>query len=290
MILIDGKKIAANIRLEIRSQIDERISQGKKIPHLAAILVGEDGASQTYVNLKMKACIEVGMKSSLIRKSADISEEDLLDEVRALNNNQDIDGFIVQVPLPKHISEQKVIEAIDPAKDVDGFHPVNVGRMVQGIESFTPATPTGIMELLSRYKIETSGKSCVIIGRSNIVGTPMALMLSRKGYPGDCTVTICHSKTKNLAEITRQADILIPALGRPGFLTADMVKDGAVIIDVGTTRVPSAETKSGFRLKGDVDFDKVAPKCSFITPVPGGVGPMTIATLISNTLKASQNK
>lgn len=290
MIIIDGKKIAADIRSEIRSQIDDLLKQGGKIPHLAAILVGDDGASETYVKLKMKACLEVGMKSSLIRKSADITEDELLDEVRALNHNRDIDGFIVQVPLPGHISEQKVIEAIDPAKDVDGFHPINVGRMVQGIESFTPATPTGIMELISRYKIETSGKSCVIIGRSNIVGTPMALMLSRKGYPGDCTVTICHSKTKNLSEITRQADILITALGRPGFLTADMVKNGAVIIDVGTTRVPSTETKSGFRLKGDVAFEEVAPKCSYITPVPGGVGPMTIATLIKNTLKASQKK
>lgn len=290
MIIIDGKKIAADIRSEIRSQIDNKLKLGGKIPHLAAILVGDDGASETYVKLKMKACAEVGMKSSLIRKSVDITEDELLDEVRALNDNMDIDGFIVQVPLPGHISEQKVIEAINPAKDVDGFHPVNVGRMVQGIESFTPATPTGIMELISRYKIETSGKSCVIIGRSNIVGTPMALMLSRKGYPGDCTITICHSKTRNLSEITRQADILIPALGRPGFLTADMVKDGAVIIDVGTTRVPSTETKSGFRLKGDVAFDEVAPKCSYITPVPGGVGPMTIATLIKNTLKASQNK
>lgn len=290
MIIIDGKKIAADIRSEIRSQIDDQLQQGGKIPHLAAILVGDDGASETYVKLKMKACLEVGMKSSLIRKSADITEDELLDEVRTLNDNRDIDGFIVQVPLPDHISEQKVIEAIDPAKDVDGFHPINVGRMVQGIESFTPATPTGIMELFSRYKIETSGKSCVIIGRSNIVGTPMALMLSRKGYPGDCTVTICHSKTKNLSEITRQADILITALGRPGFLTADMVKDGAVIIDVGTTRVPSTETKSGFRLKGDVAFEEVAPKCSYITPVPGGVGPMTIATLIKNTLKASQKK
>ncbi|MEA1878024.1 MAG: tetrahydrofolate dehydrogenase/cyclohydrolase catalytic domain-containing protein [Bacteroidota bacterium] len=290
MIIIDGKKIAADIRSEIRTQIENKLQQGGKIPHLAAILVGDDGASETYVKLKMKACAEVGMKSSLIRKSVDITEDELLDEVRALNDNQDIDGFIVQVPLPGHISEQKIIEAIDPAKDVDGFHPVNVGRMVQGIESFTPATPTGIMELISRYKIETSGKSCVIIGRSNIVGTPMALMLSRKGYPGDCTVTICHSKTRNLSEITRQADILIPALGRPGFLTADMVKEGAVIIDVGTTRVPSTETKSGFRLKGDVAFEEVAPKCSYITPVPGGVGPMTIASLIKNTLQASFGK
>jgi len=290
MILIDGKEVAAQIRSEIRAEIENKLKKGGKIPHLAAILVGNDGASETYVNLKMKACQEVGMKSSLIRKPENISEGELLNEVLALNKNEDIDGFIVQVPLPDHISEQKVIEAIDPAKDVDGFHPINVGRMVQGIESFTPATPTGIMELISRYKIETSGKSCVIIGRSNIVGTPMSLMLSRKGYPGDCTVTICHSKTKNLSEITRQADILIPALGRPGFLTADMVKDGAVIIDVGTTRVASTETKSGFRLKGDVAFDEVAPKCSYITPVPGGVGPMTIATLIKQTLKASSGK
>ena len=290
MILIDGKKVAAQIRSEICAEIKDKLKKGGKIPHLAAILVGNDGVSETYVNLKMKACQEVGMKSSLIRKPENISEDELLNEVLALNENEDIDGFIVQVPLPDHISEQKVIEVIDPAKDVDGFHPINVGRMVQGIESFTPATPTGIMELISRYKIETSGKSCVIIGRSNIVGTPMSLMLSRKGYPGDCTVTICHSKTKNLSEITRQADILIPALGRPGFLTADMVKDGAVIIDVGTTRVASTETKSGFRLKGDVAFEEVAPKCSYITPVPGGVGPMTIATLIKQTLKASSGK
>lgn len=290
MILIDGKKVAAEIRSEIRIEIEKSLKDGGKIPHLAAILVGNDGASETYVNLKMKACKEVGMNSSLVRKPESITEEELLLEIKILNEDPDIDGFIVQVPLPDHISEQKVIESIDPSKDVDGFHPINIGRMVQGSESFTPATPTGIMELISRYKIETSGKHCVIIGRSNIVGTPMALMLSRKSYPGDCTVTICHSRTKNLSEITRQADIIITALGRPGFLKADMVKDGAVIIDVGTTRVPSTETKSGFRLKGDVAFEEVSPKCSYITPVPGGVGPMTIATLIKNTLKASFKK
>lgn len=290
MILIDGKKVAADIRSEIRIEIENRLKSGAKIPHLAAILVGNDGGSETYVSLKMKACNEVGMNSSLIRKPADVTEQELLDEVKALNENPDVDGFIVQVPLPDHISEQKVIEAIHPSKDVDGFHPLNIGRMVQGLESFTPATPTGIMELISRYKIETEGKYCVIVGRSNIVGTPMALMLSRKSYPGNCTVTICHSRTKNLPEITRQADIIIAALGCPGFLKADMVKEGAVIIDVGTTRVPSTETKSGFRLKGDVAFEEVSPKCSYITPVPGGVGPMTIATLIKNTLKASLEK
>ncbi|MBT3751343.1 MAG: bifunctional 5,10-methylene-tetrahydrofolate dehydrogenase/5,10-methylene-tetrahydrofolate cyclohydrolase [Bacteroidetes bacterium] len=288
MILIDGKKVAADIRQEIKEEITSRLENGGKIPHLAAILVGEDGASHTYVNLKMKACQEVGMKSSLILKAADISENDLLAEVQKLNDNPDVDGFIVQVPLPDHISEQKLIEAIDPKKDVDGFHPVNMGRMVQGLPSFSPATPSGIIELIERYKIPTSGKHCVVIGRSNIVGTPLALMLSRKSYPGDCTVTLCHSRTKNLKEMTLQADILIPALGNPGFLKADMVKEGAVIIDVGTTRVSSSETKSGFRLKGDVDFENVAPKCSYITPVPGGVGPMTIATLIKNTLKASK--
>jgi len=286
MILIDGKKISADVRSEIKTEIDERIKNGEKIPHLAAILVGNDGASETYVTLKMKACENVGMKSSMIRKSEDVSEAELLAEVEKLNNDPDVDGFIVQVPLPDHISEEKVIETINPKKDVDGFHPVNVGRMVQGLDSFCPATPTGILELISRYNIETSGKHCVIIGRSNIVGTPMALMMSRRSYPGDCTVTICHSRTKNLKEICLQADILIPALGRPGFVTEDMVKEGAVVIDVGTTRVPSSETKSGCRLKGDVDFENVAPKCSYITPVPGGVGPMTIATLIKNTLKA----
>ncbi|MCD6346532.1 MAG: bifunctional 5,10-methylene-tetrahydrofolate dehydrogenase/5,10-methylene-tetrahydrofolate cyclohydrolase [Bacteroidales bacterium] len=287
MILIDGKKIAGDIRQEIKSEIISRLSKGRKIPHLAAVLVGEDGASETYVRLKMKACEEVGMKSTLVRRSADISEDELLNEVQKLNDDSDIDGFIVQVPLPDHISEQKVIEAISPVKDVDGFHPVNVGRMVQGLPSMTPATPTGILELIERYKIQTEGKHCVVVGRSNIVGTPLSIMLSRKTYPGNCTVTVCHSRTKNLKEYTLQADILIAALGRPGFLTADMVKEGAVVIDVGTTRVPSTKTKSGFRLKGDVLFDEVAPKCSYITPVPGGVGPMTIAILIKNTLKAS---
>lgn len=290
MIVIDGKKVAADIRVEIREELDKRKRSGGKIPHLAAVLVGNDGASETYVSLKMKACEEVGMKSSLIRRPAEITEAELLEEVHLLNQNPDVDGFIVQVPLPAHISEQKILEAVDPSKDVDGFHPINVGRMVQGLDSFTPATPTGILELISRYRIETAGKHCVIIGRSNIVGTPMALMLSRKGYPGDCTVTICHSRTKDLQTITLQADILITALGRPGFLKANMVKDGAVVIDVGTTRIPSNETKSGFRLKGDVAFEEVAPKCSYITPVPGGVGPMTIATLIKNTLKASYGK
>jgi methylenetetrahydrofolate dehydrogenase (NADP+)/methenyltetrahydrofolate cyclohydrolase len=286
MVLIDGKKVSADIRAEIKTDIQKRLELGLKVPHLAAVLVGNDGASETYVSLKMKACEDVGMKSSMIRKPDSITEEELLNEVIKLNNDPDVDGFIVQVPLPKHISEQKVIETIDPKKDVDGFHPVNIGRMVQGLDSFSPATPTGIMELISRYKIETAGKHCVIIGRSNIVGTPMALMLSRRSYPGDCTVTICHSRTSNLKEMCLQADILIAAIGRPGFVTSEMVKPGAVVIDVGTTRVPSKETKSGYRLKGDVEFETVAPKCSYITPVPGGVGPMTIASLIKNTLKA----
>lgn len=287
MKLIDGKKVAAEVRAEIKREIDHRIAQGQKVPHLAAVLVGHDGASETYVSLKMKACESVGMKSSLVRKPATISEEELIQVVNKLNEDPDVDGFIVQVPLPPHISEEIIVEAINPDKDVDGFHPVNVGRMVQGLDAFMPATPSGILELIRRYQIETSGKHCVVIGRSNIVGTPMAILLSKRAYPGNCTVTICHSKTENLAEITRQADILIPALGRPGFVTVDMVKEGAVVIDVGTTRVPSTETKSGFRLKGDVDFENVAPHCAYITPVPGGVGPMTIATLLKNTLKAA---
>ena len=286
MILIDGKKIAEEVRSEVKADIAKRVANGEKIPHLAAVLVGNDGASETYVTLKMKACESVGMKSSLIRKPDTISEDELVAEVIRLNEDPDVDGFIVQVPLPPHISEERIIETIDPSKDVDGFHPINVGRMVQGLDAFTPATPTGILELIRRYQIETAGKHCVVIGRSNIVGTPMAVMLSKRAYPGNCTVTICHSRTENLKEITLQADILIPALGKPGFVTEDMVKPGAVVIDVGTTRVPSTETKSGFRLKGDVDFEKVAPKCAYITPVPGGVGPMTIATLIKNTLKA----
>jgi methylenetetrahydrofolate dehydrogenase (NADP+)/methenyltetrahydrofolate cyclohydrolase len=260
------------------------------VPHLAAILVGHDGGSETYVAHKVKACEQVGFESTLIRFEADVTEEELLSVVDKLNKDQEIDGFIVQLPLPKHISEQKVIEAIDYKKDVDGFHPINVGRTSIGLPSFVSATPAGILELLKRYEIPTKGKNCVVIGRSNIVGKPVASLMMQKAYPGDATVTVCHSRTENLKDIVSQADIIIAALGSPEFLTADMVKEGAVVIDVGTTRVPSAETKSGWKLKGDVKFDEVAPKCSFITPVPGGVGPMTIVSLLKNTLLATEIK
>jgi len=288
MTLIDGKEIAAILKSEIAEEVDAIVATGKRAPHLAAILVGHDGGSETYVAAKVKACEFVGFESTLIRFESGVSEEELLDCIRSLNSNSGIDGFIVQLPLPKHISEEKVIEAIDPKKDVDGFHPVNVGRVVAGMPAFVSATPFGIMELLRRYKVETSGKNCVVIGRSNIVGRPMSILLSQKGI--DCTVTLCHSRTKNLREVCLNADIIVAALGLPEFLTGDMVKEGAVVIDVGTTRVPSDQTKSGFRLKGDVKFDEVAPKCSFITPVPGGVGPMTIASLLYNTLLSSQHK
>ncbi len=288
MVILDGKATADQIKIEIAEKVEEIIKKGGKRPHLAAILVGEDGASQTYVGHKEKDCQQVGFKSSIVRFSAETSEKTLLDEIARINADNDIDGLIVQLPLPKHINEQKVIEAIDPKKDVDGFHPVNVGRMVLGLPSFVSATPDGIMELLSRYKIETAGKHCVIIGRSNIVGRPMANLLSQKTNPGDCTVTMCHSRTKNLKEHTLQADIIIAALGVPGFLKGDMVKDGAVVIDVGITRV-KADTKTGFRLAGDVLFNEVSPKSSYITPVPGGVGPMTRISLLKNTLKASGN-
>jgi methylenetetrahydrofolate dehydrogenase (NADP+) / methenyltetrahydrofolate cyclohydrolase len=288
MTLIDGKEVAAILKSEIAEEVDAIVASGKRAPHLAAILVGHDGGSETYVAAKVKACEFVGFESTLIRFESSVSEEELLDCIRSLNNNSGIDGFIVQLPLPKHISEEKVIETIDPKKDVDGFHPVNVGRVVAGMPAFVSATPFGIMELLRRYKIETSGKNCVVIGRSNIVGRPMSILLSQKGV--DCTVTLCHSRTKNLREVCLNADIIVAALGLPEFLTGDMVKEGAVVIDVGTTRVPSDQTKSGFKLKGDVKFDEVAPKCSFITPVPGGVGPMTIASLLYNTLLSSQHK
>jgi len=288
MTLIDGKEVAAILKSEIAEEVDAIVASGNRAPHLAAILVGHDGGSETYVAAKVKACEFVGFESTLIRFESEVSEEELLDCIRSLNNNAGIDGFIVQLPLPKHISEEKVIETIDPKKDVDGFHPVNVGRVVAGMPAFVSATPFGIMELLRRYKIETSGKNCVVIGRSNIVGRPMSILLSQKGV--DCTVTLCHSRTKNLREVCLNADIIVAALGLPEFLTGDMVKEGAVVIDVGTTRVPSDQTKSGFKLKGDVKFDEVAPKCSFITPVPGGVGPMTIASLLYNTLLSSQHK
>ena len=286
MQLIDGKATADKIKQEIAAEVAEIVKNGGKRPHLAAVLVGHDGGSETYVAAKVKACEVCGFKSTLIRYESDVTEAQLLAKIDELNHDDDIDGFIVQLPLPKHIDEQKVIEAIDYRKDVDGFHPLNVGRMSIGLPCFVSATPAGIIELLKRYNVETSGKNCVVIGRSNIVGKPVATLMMQKGL--DATVTVCHSRTKNLKEICRQADIIIAALGKPEFLTADMVKDGVVIVDVGTTRVPSTETKSGFRLKGDVNFDEVAPKCSYITPVPGGVGPMTICSLMKNTLLAGK--
>jgi methylenetetrahydrofolate dehydrogenase (NADP+)/methenyltetrahydrofolate cyclohydrolase len=286
--LIDGKKTAAEIRREIADEVLKLRNEGKKIPHLAAILVGNDGSSQTYVANKVKDCKEVGFRSTLIKFEENVQESVLLNKIAELNNDQDIDGFIVQLPLPDHISENKVIESIDPSKDADGFHPVNLGKMVIGLPGFLPATPYGIVELIKRYRIETSGKNCVVIGRSNIVGRPVSILLSQKGM--DATVTVVHSRTINIKEITREADIIIAALGSPAFVKADMVKPGAVVIDVGTTRIPSPETKSGFRLVGDVDFDSVAPLCSYITPVPGGVGPMTRVSLLRNTLIAAKNK
>lgn len=290
MELIDGKKVATEVKAEIRREVEDIIARGGKRPHLAAILVGHDGGSETYVASKVKACEECGFKSTLIRHEADITEEQLLDDIARLNADDDVDGFIVQLPLPRHIDEQRVIEAIDPRKDVDGFHPINVGRMSIGLPCFVSATPSGIMELLRRYNIDTKGKRCVVLGRSNIVGKPMAMLMMQKTKPGNATVTVCHSATPDIAEKTREADIIIAALGQPGFVTADMVKPGAVIIDVGTTRVPDATRKSGFRLSGDVDFKNVAPLCSMITPVPGGVGPMTICSLMKNTLLAAKHE
>jgi methylenetetrahydrofolate dehydrogenase (NADP+)/methenyltetrahydrofolate cyclohydrolase len=290
MTLIDGKKIAQEIKEELAKEVTQRKLLGLKTPHLAAILVGNDGASETYVGAKVKSCHEVGFESSLFRFDTTISEEELLHEINKLNKNPVIDGFIIQLPLPQHINEQKIIEAVNPAKDVDGFHPVNAGKMLLNLPSFLPATPYGIIQLLERYNIETSGKHCVVIGRSNIVGMPMSVLLARNAYPGNCTVTITHSRTTNLKELTLQADIIVAALGKAEFLKADMVKQGAVVIDVGITRLPSDKTKSGFKLYGDVKFDEVAPKCSYITPVPGGVGPMTIVSLLKNTLQACKNK
>jgi len=290
MVLIDGKAVAARIKSEIAEEVKQILSSGGKRPHLAAILVGHDGGSETYIANKIRTCEELGFDSSLIRYEENVTETELIEKIEELNNNPDIEGFIVQLPLPKHISEQKVIEAIDYRKDVDGFHPVNVGRMAIGLPCFVSATPAGIIELLSRYDIETSGKNCVVLGRSNIVGKPIAALLMQKSRPGDCTVTVCHSRTVNIEKYCREADIIIAALGFPGFLKGDMVKEGVVVIDVGTTRVPSAETKSGFKLKGDVVFEEVAPKCSFITPVPGGVGPMTIVSLMKNTLLAAKSR
>ena len=288
MTIIDGKAIAAQIKLEIAEEVKQIVASGGKRPHLVAILVGHDGGSETYVASKVRTCEEVGFKSSLIRYEDDVTEGELLSKVVELNNDSDVDGFIVQLPLPKHISEQKVIETIDYRKDVDGFHPINVGRMSIGLPCFVSATPAGIVELLKRYNIETPGKHCVVLGRSNIVGKPMSTLMMQKGNPGDCTVTVCHSRTKDIKKYCLEADIIIAALGVPGFLKGDMVKEGAVVIDVGTTRVPSDQTKSGFKLKGDVEFDEVAPKCSYITPVPGGVGPMTIISLMRNTLLAGK--
>ena len=290
MQLIDGKAISAQIKKEIKAEVENIIAHGGKRPHLVAILVGHDGGSETYVANKVKACEECGFISTLIRYEADVTEAELLAKVEELNNDTDVDGFIVQLPLPKHIDEQKITEAIDYRKDVDGVHPVNAGRLAIGLPCFLSATPNGIMELLARYNIDTKGKKCVVLGRSNIVGKPMANLMMQKSTPGDATVTVCHSHTQNIAEECRAADIIIAALGQPHFLKADMVKEGAVVIDVGTTRVPDPTRKSGFRLCGDVDFDNVAPKCSFITPVPGGVGPMTIVSLMKNTLLAGKRE
>lgn len=287
MILIDGKKTADEIKKEIAVEVKTIVASGKRAPHLAAVLVGHDGGSETYVAFKIKDCEEVGFRSTLIRFEDDVTEEELLAKVNDLNNDAELDGFIVQLPLPKHISEEKVIEAIDPRKDVDGFHPENVGRLVLGMPAFLSATPYGIVELLKRYQIPTSGKNCVIVGRSNIVGRPLSILMSQKAV--NATVTVAHSRTKDLEKVCAEADILIAALGSPEFIKANMVKEGAVVIDVGTTRVAAPETKSGWRLKGDVKFDEVSPKCSYITPVPGGVGPMTRVSLLQNTLLAAKN-
>jgi methylenetetrahydrofolate dehydrogenase (NADP+)/methenyltetrahydrofolate cyclohydrolase len=288
MQLIDGKAVSAQIKKEIANEVLSIKETGGKIPHLAAILVGHDGGSETYVANKVRTCEELGFKSSLIRYENDVTEEELLTCVGRLNEDTDIDGFIVQLPLPRHISEQKIIESIDYRKDVDGFHPINVGRMSIGLPCFVSATPAGILELLRRYEIETKGKHCVILGRSNIVGKPMAMLMMQKAYPGNCTVTVCHSRSANLKEMCLSADIIIVALGVPEFLKADMVKEGTVVIDVGTTRLPSSATRSGYKLTGDVKFNEVSPKCSYITPVPGGVGPMTIVSLMRNTLLAGK--
>lgn len=288
MQLLDGKLLSQHIKSELAAEVAKIRLAGGKIPHLAAIIVGDNPASQVYVANKIKSCEEVGFKSSLIRCDADTGEQEVLDIVRTLNEDPDVDGFIVQLPLPKHINEDKVTLAINPAKDVDGFHPYNVGRMAQGMPCFLPATPFGIMEMLRRYNIETSGKHAVVLGRSNIVGTPMSILLSRKGYPGDCTVTLAHSRTRNVAEELQRADIVVAAIGIPKFVQADWIKEGAVVIDVGINRIEDATRKTGYRLVGDVDFDAVAPRCSYITPVPGGVGLMTVAALLMNTLTAAR--
>jgi methylenetetrahydrofolate dehydrogenase (NADP+)/methenyltetrahydrofolate cyclohydrolase len=286
MQILDGKKAAQAIIGELKIEVAQLATEGRKIPHLAAILVGNNGASETYVAAKVKACEEAGFRSTLIRFEDSISENKLLEEIQELNTDPDVDGILVQLPLPKHISDEQVINTIDPEKDVDGFHPVSIGKMVQGLPTFIPATPHGIMLLLEHYKIDTKGKHAVVVGRSNIVGRPMSILLSANTNPGNCTVTICHSHTKNIKELCLQADIIVAALGKPEFVTADMVRQGAIVIDVGITRVPDASKKSGFRLRGDVEYDTVAPLCSWITPVPGGVGPMTIAALMKNTYRA----
>lgn len=290
MVLLDGKKLSEELKLEIAKEVEQLVAAGGKQPHLAAILVGNDGGSLTYVGHKVKSCDQVGFKSTLLHFEDTITEEALLAEVKKLNDNADVDGFIVQLPLPKHINPDKVIMSIDPKKDVDGFHPVNVGKVTLGLPAYVSATPLGITKILERYNIETAGKHCVVIGRSNIVGRPMSILMSGQGKTGNATVTVCHSRTHNLKEMTLQADIIIAALGKPGFLTGDMVKPGAVVIDVGTTRVTDTTSKNGWRLKGDVNFDEVAPKCAAITPVPGGVGPMTVVSLLLNTLKAAKNE
>lgn len=288
--ILDGKLISQQIQDELFLEVNKIKEQGSKTPHLAAILVGNDGASETYVAAKVKACEKVGFKSTLIRLPATTTEEDLLNKVELLNFDDEIDGYIVQLPLPKHINEHKIVEAVAPEKDVDGFHPQNVGRMALNLPTYLPATPYGIIQLLQRYDVETSGKHCVVLGRSHIVGSPMSILMARNAFPGNCTVTLCHSRTADLKEFTQKADILIVALGKPEFVTGDMVKDGVVIVDVGITRISSPTTKSGFKLVGDVHYDSVAPKASYITPVPGGVGPMTIASLLVNTLKASKKE
>lgn len=290
MTLLDGKLLSENIKAELAAEVELMRERGGKTPHLAAVLIGENPASQVYVNSKIKSCEQVGFKSSLIQRAADISEKELLAIVHDLNNDPDVDGFIVQLPLPKHIDEEKVTLAIDHRKDVDGFHPINFGRMAQGLPAFLPATPYGIVEMLRRYNIETAGKNCVVVGRSNIVGTPISILLSRKGYPGDCTVTLTHSRTRDLPAEVRRADIVVAAIGIPQFIKGDWVKEGAVVIDVGINRIPDATKKSGSRLVGDVDFEEVAPKCSYITPVPGGVGLMTVTALLMNTLKACRRE
>lgn len=290
MTIIDGKKIGQEIRAEIAAQVADMVAAGKRAPHLAAVIVGHDGGSEAYVANKIKACRECGFESTTVRLDESVSQDQLLQVVNDLNNNPEIDGFIVQLPLPRHIDENRIIEAIDPSKDVDGFHPVNIGRMAIGLPCFVSATPAGIMELLSRSGIDPAGKECVVLGRSNIVGKPVATLLMQKARPGNATVTVCHSATPDLASHTRRADILISAMGKPGFVTADMVKPGAVVIDVGTTRIADPTAKNGSRIAGDVDFEGVAPKCAAITPVPGGVGPMTIVALLQNTLKAARNR